>query len=365
MGSEREIESAFGKRKVITIDGGRGGGPESAQCAVWSNRLRPRPLKWFWAGWIMEGGLNFLIGDPAAGKGLFLADLVARITRGAKLPDESKAPRATVLMCAIEENIAGALLPRLIAAGAARRRVAVFTPSAPGDARNGGAFEGLPKGIERLRSQVERTGARLVVFDPLVDFLAAGTDPNNEVAVSEALKPLTRLAEEKSLAIICVRHLNKKSETKGFYRMLGSTAFAQKARVIMQIKQDPERDDSRILSCEKNNYAQKPAALAFRIVNGRNKTPHIEWRGPLDREAEEAAADAEGVTPTKLDEACNQLRALLADGPADAEAVQRAMRATGVADRTRFRAYKKMRVKKEKVSDEKTGEIVKWRLSLP
>ena len=226
MDARKEFERGFGKGRVIEIDVGRADNRQSVSRVIWLNQLQPHPLRWFWPGWIMEGGLNFLIGDPAAGKGLFLADLVARITRGLKLPDGSKAHRATVLYCAIEENIGGALLPRFIAAGAVRARVAVFTPTQPEVANDGRRFEELPRRIALLRAEIVATGARLVILDPLVDFLAPGTDPNNEVAVSEQLKPMSRLAEEMKVAIICVRHLNKKTEIKGFYRMLGSSAFA-------------------------------------------------------------------------------------------------------------------------------------------
>jgi putative DNA primase/helicase len=364
MDARKEFERGFGKGRVIEIDAPRAGNGQSVSGVTWLNKFRLQPLRWFWLGWIMEGGLNFLIGDPAAGKGLFLADLVARITRGLKLPDGNKAPRTKVLYCAVEENIGGGLLPRLIAAGAVRARVAVFTPPQVEVANDPRRFPVPSRGIASLRAEIVATGARLVILDPLVDFLAPGTDPNNEVSVSVELKPLSRLAEEMKLAFICVRHLNKKTETNGFYRMLGSSAFAQKARVIMQIRQDPGDEDGRILSCEKSNYARKPAALPFRILSGRNKTARIEWGSALDREAEEAAAEAEGVTQTKLDEACKQVKTLLAAGPADAEAVQRAMRATGVADRTRWRAYKKLGVTKVATRDEKTGEIVKWKLSM-
>ena len=360
----KDFNRGFGKGNVQVIDGGRGNNPQHGSSVIRADKLHSRPLKWFWPYWIMVGGLNFLIGDPSAGKGLFLADLVARVTRGGKLPDGTKAPRASVLICAVEENVGAALIPRLIAARAIRKRVSVFTPACSNAAEDGRSFEGLPKGTAHLRAKIETTGARLVIFDPLVDFLAPGTDPNNEVAVSEALKPLVRLAEEMGLAVVRVRHLNKKTEAKGVYRMLGSAAFIQKARVIMQIRQDPEHEDGRILSCEKNNYARKPAALAFRIVEDRNKVARIEYSAALDRQAEEAAAEAEGVTPPRLDEACNQLKTLLADGAADARSVEQAMRSTGVADRTRLRAYQKVGIHKVAERDERTGEFVKWKLSL-
>ncbi len=365
MSGASKFDRGFGKGDVIEIDAGSKAAqaPEFYGCEA--DKLKARGLRWFWPGMVVFGGLTFVIGDPDAGKSTFLADLIGRVTRGGEFPDGEKAPRVKVLYYTVEENIRGALIPRLIAAGANRARVRIITAQPVAGASERGGLDPLPEGARQIRTALHRFGARVVILDPVSDYFAAGADTNAEVAVRNALKPLARLAEETDTAIICVRHLNKKSEAQALYRMLGSNAFIQMPRAILQIDRDPELEHGRVLRCIKNNYAVKPAPLRFKLVSGRKGIVRVEWGGRIDKEAEEAIVDAAGVTPTKLEEARRQICALLADGPADARSVETAMRSLGVADRTRFRAYRAVGVEKQAVRDEKSGEIVKWMLSLP
>ena len=136
-------------------------------------------------------------------------------------------------------------------------------------------------------------------------------------------------------------------------------------RAILQIDRDPEDEHGRVLSCIKSSYAVAPAPIRFRLTSGKNGAVRIDWGAVLNKEEAEAIAEMAGVTPNKLDEARKQLRTLLAHGPTDAKSVETAMRSTGVADRTRYRAYKKEGVLKEAVRDKKTEEIVRWQLRLP
>jgi putative DNA primase/helicase len=363
--SHKDFERGFGKSKVTELGGtnGRGGGP--IPDLFGAEEIKAGRLKWLWTSWIAVGGITFLTGDPGIGKGLFLADLIARITRGLKLPDATTAPRGGAVVCTVEENYRGALRPRLEAAGAALKRVTVFAPGVSGASGPDGPFEGLPKGIGRLRAIVEKKRARLLVLDPLVDFLAHGTDPNAEVAVSEALAPLARLAEELGIAVICTRHLNKKSESQALYRMLGSTAFIAKARTIIQLRLNPEDENGRLLVCVKNNYAPKPAAIAFRIVEGSNKVARINWGEPLSKAEEEELEAAADIKPVTLKNVCEQVSKLLDDGEADAKSLRQAVMDAGGSPRTIWRAYKKLGVLKRADRDEKTGQIVRWLMRLP
>jgi AAA domain len=182
----------------------------------------------------------------------------------------------------VEENVQGAFIPRLIAAGADRRRVKVVAavPSADGNGSSG--LRLLPEGIGDMRRAILHHCATMVVLDPISDYFQANTDTNSEVAVRSALKPLARLAEDLNIAIICVRHLNKKSGDQALYRMLGSSAFIQMPRAILKVEHDPEIEHGRVLSCIKGNYVIKPLARRFKLTSGRKGIVRIEWGAALD-----------------------------------------------------------------------------------
>lgn len=365
MDARKVFEGGFGKSNVIEVNGDHGVAAQDEAVGRGADKLKPRRLDWLWHGWILRGGLTFIIGDPDAGKSTLLANLIASHSRGSKWPDGTKAARGVALYYTVEENVQGAFIPRLIAAGADRRRVKVVAAVPSADGNGSGGLRVLPEGIADMRRATFHHRATMIVLDPISDYFQANTDTNSEVAVRSALKPLARLAEDLNIAIICIRHLNKKSGDQALYRMLGSSAFIQMPRAILKVEHDPEIEHGRVLSCIKGNYVIKPLARRFKLTSGRNGIVRIEWGAVLDRATEESIAEGGGTSPKKLEDACDQLKELLAGGAAESRSVEAAMRSVGVSDRTRYRAYDKLGVEREAVRDDQSGRIVKWHLSLP
>lgn len=361
----KEFERGFGKGKVVEIDPSRSDAGDESGRSVGASSFKPRRVEWLWPGWVALGGLTFVTGDAGVGKGLYCADLVARVSKGRRFPDGSKAPRCTTLIYSLEENRETTLIPRLRAAGADLGRVKLALPSA---ARNGARphpLKPLPEGIEHVRRLVVESDARLVIFDPIFQFFARGADTNSETAVFDALAPLIELAQELALAVLCVRHPNKRVEMSGIYRMMGSGAFGQIPRTIIGVKHLPGDEHGRLVVCEKNNLMAKPAALPLRIVEGRRKVARIEWGQPLDREAEEAATAASEVTPCKLERARKLVRTMLTDGEAEATTLIKTAAALGISASTMHRAYREEKVQSEPLKDEKSGLMKGMVLWLP
>jgi putative DNA primase/helicase len=361
----RDFERGFGKGKVVELrDSDRYLDKHGVRFGQ-ARKTKTQRIDWLWTNWIPLGGLTFLCGDSGVGKSVLLSALIAIITRGRKFPDGAKARRSQVVYYGIEDSIRAALVPRLKAAGADLDRVSVVEPDYSRTNAHGSLFKGLPEGIAHVADFIHDTGARLVIFDPLADFVASNTDLNDEAGVRHALAPLMRLAEDKELAILCVRHLNKKSEAKALYRILGSSAFAQAPRAIFAVEQDPEREDGRLLLCLKSSYAKKPAPWRFTLTAGRNGVVRVEWQERVEKEAAEAMAEAGEITPGKLQEACEYLERALAHGKADASIVARGARDHGISDKTLYRARKKLSVRSEPHWDEKSGKLKGQWLWLP
>jgi putative DNA primase/helicase len=365
MDVRKAFEGGFGKRNVIEHNGT--GGEDAGQLGrlVSAKSVRSRRVDWLWPGFIAFGGLAFLTGDAGVGKGLFEADLIARLSRARKFPDGCRAPRIATLVYSKEENLETTQVPRLKAARADLERVSF---ARPGGARNGAKpapLVPLPDGIEHVRRFAVQSRARLIVFDPIFQFLPSRADTNSETAVFEALEPLIELSQELNLAVLCLRHPNKKTELTGIYRMMGSGAFGQIPRTIIAVKLMPGDEHGRMLVCEKNNLMDKPAALPFRIVDGAGKIARVEWGNPLTRAEEEAAAEAAAATPSKIERACELVSAMLADGDADATAVKRTAEAMGISAASLHRAYQRLKVESWPLQDDRTGLMKGMVLALP
>src|SRR5262249_61363758 len=89
----------------------------------------------------------------------------------------------------------------------------------------GARARGFPGPTDMLGGAVARTGARLVVVDPVVAFLESCASGNSDQAVRRALLPLARLAERHACVVLMHRHLNKTGGGRSLYRGLGSIGF--------------------------------------------------------------------------------------------------------------------------------------------
>jgi hypothetical protein len=81
------------------------------------------------------GKLGLLVGLPDEGKGQILADMAARVTRGAEWPcDEGRAPQGNIVLLSAEDDAGDTVVPRLLAADANLDRVEIVNMVR--DARN-------------------------------------------------------------------------------------------------------------------------------------------------------------------------------------------------------------------------------------
>ena len=265
--------------------------------------------------------------------------------------------RANVLMYALEENREAALIPRLRAARADLRRVKIVQPERFESNGAQPIFRGLPEGISHVEHFAGEVDATLVVFDPVIDFFAPKTDVNDEAAVRNALNPLVSYAERRNIAVLCVRHLNKKSEGRALYRMLGSTPFVQLPRSILFIAEKPGEPNRRLLHSVKSNYGARPRALEFSLMPARNGSVRLDWHGESDEDPDAAAASADEFTAEKLADAREYLTRALGSGEADGDAVARGARNLGISAKSLQRARKDLGITYRREQNRKTGEF--------
>lgn len=211
----------------------------------------PQRLQFLWGQRIPLGFITVFEGDPGTGKSTLLADLGARLTVGASMPlDNGLAVEGGVVLLAGEDSLDKIAASYQVAGGGTSRVIVLD--------RSAGIV--LPTGTELLREAALAVNAKLIVVDPISDFLA--TSINHEQGVRRALSPLSDLAQEMNLAVVHVRHLSKSGHRHALYAGGGSIALAGMARSVLLAGQNPVDTNTRVLTVSKSNVRQRPLLTA-------------------------------------------------------------------------------------------------------
>jgi archaellum biogenesis ATPase FlaH len=242
-----------------------------------ASEVEVEKIRWLWTGYIPASKITILAGDPGMGKSTISIDIVSRVSRGTHLPcSRERTVFGTCLIASAEDAAADTIIPRLIVAKANLKRISVMREVKIGDESHYLAF---PRDLERFREKIVRTGARLVIIDPLNAFLEKGTDTYKDQDIRLVLAPLESIAEETGAAILIVAHLNKKEEASTLYRVGGSIGFIGAARSVLAVSKT-QKGDVRVLYSLKSNLAKTPPTLAYDTVQGQKERQRDnEWQG--------------------------------------------------------------------------------------
>lgn len=218
--------------------------------------VQPESPRWLLPGRLPLGAVSVLAGDPGLGKSTLTAAWAAELTTG---PDPFN-----VLMVAPEDSLERVVRPRLEAAGADLSRVGFLEFREDGIGRT---LE-LPGDEKDLREAIQSHAAGLVVIDPVNAHLGAGVDSHKDASLRKALAPLSVLASEHDVTVLCVMHLNKSVGGSALYRLGGSIGYGALARSVLGFARDPddpegERGPRRLLSHVKTNCGELMPTLAY------------------------------------------------------------------------------------------------------
>ncbi len=312
-------------------------------------------ITWLWGGRIPANMLSLLDGEGDMGKGTLLCDLMARVTRGDRMPFDHGRPRrpAAVLFLGTEEGLRNVVLPRLTVADADLHLVKPFDltqcPRLPDD---------LTKIADTLRYTQQETGVpvRFIVCDPLTGVLGEGVKIGQEQSYRRAASALANFAERHRVTILSSRHLTKHVTAPARYRGLGGLVVFNLARAVFGVGVAPDDLTTRIFAPMKSNNAVKAPALRFRIISKplvikrRTETyPAIEWHEKCNFTADEIFKVAGQRATPKSDRAREVLQLLLQGDRPQKEMLGRAKKA-GVSKKTLRNAAKVMGVGHKRIS---------------
>lgn len=257
--------------------------------------IEAQEIEWLWYPYIAYGKLAIVQGDPGDGKTTLILNLAAKLTKGEGLDENMKVTEPmNVIYQTAEDGLADTVKPRLLQAGADCERVLVIDESE----------KSLSMLDERIEEALIRTGAKVLILDPIQAYLGSGTDMNRANEVRNMTKRLAALAEKYKCAIILIGHMNKAAGNKAAYRGMGSIDFYAVARSVLLVGRVEGEPNIRAMVQIKNNLAEFGHAKAFRLSE-----EGFRWLGDYEITADEVLG---GYAPkiNKLEQAKDLLREL-------------------------------------------------------
>lgn len=257
--------------------------------------IEAQEIEWLWYPYIAYGKLAIVQGDPGDGKTTLILNLAAKLTKGEGLDENMKVMEPmNVIYQTAEDGLADTVKPRLLQAGADCEKVLVIDESE----------KSLSMLDERIEEALIKTGARVLILDPIQAYLGSGTDMNRANEVRNMTKQLAALAEKYKCAIILIGHMNKAAGNKAAYRGMGSIDFYAVARSVLLVGRVEGEPNIRAMVQIKNNLAEFGHAKAFRLSE-----EGFRWLGDYEITADEVLG---GYAPkiNKLEQAKDLLREL-------------------------------------------------------
>ncbi len=300
-------------------------------------------VEWLWYPYIPYGKLTLLQGDPGEGKSTFILNIAALLTMGKPMPDGYRVnDTQTVIYQCCEDGAADTVKPRLMAAGADCKKVAYIIDGE----------EALTLDDGRIEEAVIKTGARLLIMDPLQSFVPQDGDLHNAGKMRSLLGRLAAVAEKHRCAIVLVGHMNKSQNGKSLYRGLGSIDITTIVRSVLMVERDEDDPKIRHMFPIKSSLTAEGDAIAFKF----DRRHGFQWIGPcMHKHLEWEEEDAQ---ENKSETAERLLKSLLMEKDMPGSQVMDYMARIGISKRTVNKVKKKLAITSYRVKS-------KWYWILP
>jgi RecA/RadA recombinase len=278
-------------------------------------------VSWLWQPYIPAGKITIVQGDPGDGKTTMMLAVAADLTKGRELPGGGDCETSNVIFQTAEDGLADTIKPRLEQLGADCSRIHVIDEDE----------KVLTFSDERIEHAIVKTGAKLLILDPLQAYLG-GNNMNSAGGIRPFMKLLAGIAERTGCAIVIIGHLNK-SKNQSQYRGLGSIDIYAAARSVLTVGKIDKH--TRAVVQIKSNLAPPGSAIAFELdsVHG------FKWLGECDISVDDIMNSKVKNQESRLDDAKRFLKSILFDGlEVAATIVIEAAKEAGIADKTLKRA---------------------------
>ena len=324
------------------------GGQKTELKMIQMSEVESQEVKWLWYPFIPYGKLTIIQGDPGDGKTTLVLNIAAKLSRGECLDSDMDVQEpVNVIYQTAEDGLADTVKPRLEIAGADCEKILVIDES----------DKSLSMADERLEEALARTGAKVLILDPIQAYLGGGMDMNRANEARDMTKKLGLLAEKHKCAIILIGHMNKAAGNKAAYRGMGSIDFFAVARSVLLVGRIEGQKNTRAVVQIKNNLAAFGHSKAFELTE-----EGFHWLGDYEITADELLG---GITPkANKKERAKQLIYELAEtnSVVKSEDIVNLAEEKGISKRTLENAKKELGIKGKRIGESwywKLDEIVK------
>jgi predicted ATP-dependent serine protease len=309
------------------------------------SEVQSQEVEWLWYPFIPYGKLTIIQGDPGDGKTTLVLNIAAKLSKGEGLDSEMKLQEpVNVIYQTAEDGLSDTVKPRLELAGADCERISVIDESA----------KSLSMIDERLEEALVRTGAKVLILDPIQAYLGGGMDMNRANEARDMTKRLGVLAEKYKCAILLIGHMNKAAGNKAAYRGMGSIDFFAVARSVLLVGRVEGEPNIRAVVQIKNNLAAFGHPKAFALSE-----EGFRWLGDYEITADEVLG---GIAPkaNKLEQAKQMLRELAETANAvQSNEIFDEAKELGISRRTMENAKKELGIRAKKINNSWYWELDK------
>jgi predicted ATP-dependent serine protease len=309
------------------------------------SEVQSQEVEWLWYPFIPYGKLTIIQGDPGDGKTTLVLNIAAKLSKGEGLDGEMKIQEpVNVIYQTAEDGLSDTVKPRLELAGADCERISVIDESA----------KSLSMIDERLEEALVRTGAKVLILDPIQAYLGGGMDMNRANEARDMTKRLGALAEKYKCAILLIGHMNKAAGNKAAYRGMGSIDFFAVARCVLLVGRVEGEPNIRAVVQIKNNLAAFGHPKAFALSE-----EGFQWLGDYEITADEVLG---GIAPkaNKLEQAKQMLRELAETANAvQSNEIFDEAKELGISRRTMENAKKELGIRAKKINNSWYWELDK------
>lgn len=221
---------------------------------VKASQIPYEPPRWTLAPYFQRGKGTLIQGDNGSGKTAFMCAIAAHITTGEPLLGLTIETPGDVLMLSVEDDLP-VLRGRIEASGGDLDRVSFMTNAA-----------GLTFNSPEIEEAIIQTQAKMVIFDPLQAFLGAKIDMFRANETRPALAKLFEMCDRHDCACVIIAHMAKNGGDKSpVNRSLGSVDLPAAMRSILQLTQNPDDTNERVMVHIKCSNAPKGQSIAYTI----------------------------------------------------------------------------------------------------
>lgn len=282
--------------------------------------VEPKDIEWLWPGYLPLGMMVMIEGKKGVGKSWLTLKLAAMVSKGnIDVPGTQVGTKGSgkVLMLCHEDTVDEVIVPRLKSMGANLSNIEIIDNTIDSESGEEKWFD-LYEDIDVLEDRLSGDEYKLLIIDPLNNYINAGLDTYKDSHIRAVLSPLSAMAQRTGVCTIGIRH-HKKDQSGGMLDWgIGSIAYGAVARTVHSIVRDPFSEyKERLLFPVETNLTIKPPPVAFDIVD-KGLTAEFEWLGKRDYTEEMFLEEARSTKKSKGQDwhtdKLNELWEMLSDG---------------------------------------------------